>query len=209
MEELAALDSNFEQMTADVHRPHHGLNVRFQWGTWVDHKASKEAGREVKKDVPWIRIQGGGSKDFILRPAFDEDYVKYPVEYQHFKAAKGDEEVIVGTRLEDVAWVSRAQVEELTYWGIRSVEQLAAAPDSDVQGVMAINTLKQKAKDWLEQEGSAQKQLDDANKTIAAMEARLAALETNSKPAKAEPVEQPTSRRRRSNKESRDGESEA
>jgi hypothetical protein len=114
-----------------------------------DEKASLEQGRPVFKEVPYIKIMVPGDKDNIVqRPVRDQDKQRFPRQWQAFQ--NNEDEPMVGTPLTEWAFVNRSQVEELKYFGIRTIEDLANAPDSQIQKFMGINALKEKAKIFLE-----------------------------------------------------------
>ena len=114
-----------------------------------DETASLKEGRPIFEEVPYIKIMVPGDKDNVVqRPVREQDKMRFPRQWQAFEMNK--EQPMEGTPLTEWAFVSRAQVEELKFFGIRTVEDLANAPDSASQKFMGINALKAKAKVFLE-----------------------------------------------------------
>ena len=131
------------------------LAVKFFTDILRDETASVEAGRPIFKDVEWIHISIPGSKDnVVVRPVRYKgqrnDVDRFPRHYAMFKnRIEGDDQTI-GTRLEQWPLLTRSQVEELKFFNIKTVEQLASAADGVAQKFMNFHSIKQKAKDFLE-----------------------------------------------------------
>lgn len=126
------------------------LLVRFFKHPRKDTQASEEAGRPVFKDTDYIEIMQPGNKDSIIkRPASKMDIDRFPEHYRRYQARE-DQEAVEGTPLEEWAAITRSQVEELRYLNIRTVEQLANAADVNIQNLMGIGVLKDKAAKYLE-----------------------------------------------------------
>ena len=140
---------------------------------------SLKQGRDIYDEVPYIKIMVPGDKDNIIqRPVRDQDKMRFPKQWQAFEA--NEEAPISGTPLSEWAFVNRGQVEELKFFGIRTVEDLANMPDSQSNKFMGINALKQKAKAFIEdakmqapidelkaENDALRGQLDDMQKQIA------------------------------------------
>lgn len=133
---------------------HHGdetLLVKFYKSPRQNQVKSAEEGRPIFEEVPFIQIMQPGNKDSIInRPATKMDKQRFAEHYRRFEARE-DQEALEGTLLDEWAGITRSQCEELKYLNIRTVEQLAAVSDSNAQGVMGINFLKQKATKYLEE----------------------------------------------------------
>jgi len=124
------------------------LLVRFYTKPRQDDIESALQGRPIFKDTPYIEIHKPGNKSsVIIRPVRDTDGQKYPTQWAAFKNGESQEDV--GTPLAEWPQMSRSQVEELRFFNIRTVEHLANMADVDAQKFMGINSLKQKAKDFL------------------------------------------------------------
>jgi hypothetical protein len=112
-----------------------------------DQEASEKEGRPVFKDVEYIRIIVPGSRDHVDRPASDIDrrrFARRYAEYQQKQKAPSE-----GTPLAEWPIVTRSQVEELKFFNIFTVEQLAALNDAAAGNHMGIQALKRKAQDFI------------------------------------------------------------
>ncbi len=126
------------------------LLVRFFKHPRQNEAKSKEEGRPIFEETDYIQIMQPGNKDSIVtRPATMRDKDRFAEHYRKYQAREDDDH-IEGTLLEQWPGMSRAQVEEFKFLNIRTVEQLANMSDSNAQGIMGINTLKQKAAAYLE-----------------------------------------------------------
>jgi|SRR5215470_2879070 len=143
---LQMFESDIEQFNPN--NPYKGderLPVEFYIGALRDDAASEREGRPIFKDTEFIRIYN--SKDNILdRPVRDTDKQRWPKHYAAFKNTGQADPAAVGQRLEHWPAITRSQAEELRYFKIFTVEQLASAPDSILTQIPGINRLKQIAK---------------------------------------------------------------
>jgi len=107
-----------------------------------------EEGRPIFDDVVYVDIRVAGSRNgHVCRPARQGDMQRFP---RHYAAFKNREEIpLEGTPLSEWSLVTRSQVEELSFFNVKTVEQLAEMSDGNAQGFMGLNTLRQKAKDWV------------------------------------------------------------
>jgi hypothetical protein len=121
---------------------------------------------------------------------------RYAAQYAQWKASGMSENVVEGTHLTTVSWMTRSQVEELAYVHIRTLEQLAEVGDDVCTRMPGLYDLKRKAKDFVAAGKknapilNLQKQLDEEKaknlvlqQNIEAMSRRLAALEDDEEPA--------------------------
>lgn len=126
------------------------LFVVFYWGTVKDDAQSEEQGRPIFRDTEYVRIIVPGDKNNINdRPASKHDKQRFPKQYAAFRAGVAEEDQIVGTRLKEWPLLTRAQVEEFAYFGIKTVEQLAEVRDDVVSRVPGMRDYKQTAQLWL------------------------------------------------------------
>jgi hypothetical protein len=141
----------FEIDPALFSRPNAGdeqLFVVFYMGTLKNESRSLEEGRLIVDDVEAVRIMVPGDKTSVIdRPATPTDKARFARQYALFRQGKIGEEQVSGTRLKDWPFVSRAQVEELNYLGIKTVEQMANA--SDAINFPGLQALKTHARSWL------------------------------------------------------------
>lgn len=153
----------------------------FYMGTVQDSARTAQEGRPIFNDVECVRIIVPGDKNSIIdRPAEASDKARFAKQYELFKRGLSEEEQVTGTRLTDWPYVSRAQCEELRYFGIKTVEQIANARDDVVSRMPGLTTLKQNAHVWLakatQSAEAAQitKRLQDQDNEIASMREAMA-----------------------------------
>lgn len=144
-----------------------------------DALASREAGRPIFIDKPYIKIMVPGDKDnIVVRPVRATDMERYPRQWSAFEQKR--EQPLEGTPLAEWPGVTRAQVEELAFFGIKTVEALAQMPDATAQKFMGIQSLKQKANDYIA-EAKKQAPLDKMREELAMRDHEIAALKDQMK----------------------------
>ncbi|MEY2667680.1 MAG: Myxococcus phage Mx8 [Pseudomonadota bacterium] len=164
-------------------RPAQPLAARFYVDAQEDEEASKRTGKRIFKDVEMIEIRID-SRDIRNRPVTQDDRLAYPRQYIAFKDGL-DQEAAEGFPLKQWPPIRKGEAETLYMNGIRTVEQLALAPDARISILGPFAALKQKAKDWLEaQERGAG--LNKLREEKNALEGRVAALEAMLKTQTAE-----------------------
>jgi hypothetical protein len=145
----------FESDVGLFSRPNAGddqLFVVFYMGTLPNEARTLEEGRLIVDDVEAVRIMVPGDKTNVIdRPATTSDRKRFAKQYLAFKEGKKEDEQLSGTRIKDWPFVSRAQVEELQWLGIKTVEQLAALRDDVVSRSPGFLHLKGNATAWLAQ----------------------------------------------------------
>lgn len=145
------------------------LIVRFYMDARLNRTKTAEEGRQIWEDTTYIEIMQPGNKESIVRrPATEMDKRRFASKFRDFEAMN-NQEAVTGTLLEEWPAVTRAQVEELRYFNIRTVEQLRDLSDSNAQNIMGVQMLKQKAKHFLE--AADQGKVEDMAKRIAELEA--------------------------------------
>ena len=155
------------------------LLVKFDVRSREDKTASKEAGRPIFKDVEYIDIRVPGSPDNVSRPATQRDRKRFPKHYAAFKNRISDEDSVEGTPLAEWPQVTRSQADELAFFGIKTVEQLAQVSDVNGQGLMGFHGLKRKANAWLQaaaqgvQVSELQRELAKRDEMMAEMQRKL------------------------------------
>lgn len=172
------LDAQLAQQSsydANRHSQDGALLVQFYMRPLLDEEASKAAGRAIYRDTEFVRIMSPGDKTSIIdRPVriIEDETVRFAKQYEMFK--RGAKEQVSGTPIGLLPGISESQVEEYKYLGLRTVEQLAAAPDSTVLRVMGMLEMKQRAQRMLDAlEGRKDTERDDR---ISNLEAQNKAL---------------------------------
>lgn len=169
------LDKGFADLMAAAQNPRREglLPARFFVEPMKDEAKSAAEGRNVCVDVEMIEIRI--DRDIVRRRVTEEDKIAYAAQYLAFKRGV-DQSTVEGSPLRDWPILTRSQVEEFQFSGIRTVEQLAAAADTVIQRIGPYMHLRQKARDWLAaaKDNAALGKLRDENE---ALRQRLAALE--------------------------------
>lgn len=124
------------------------LFVNFFMHPHPDKEATAREGRPMFTSREYVSIIVPGDKlNIIKRPAMDLDKRRFAAKYAAFKS--GNEQIADGTPIESVPWITREQVEELKFFHVRTLENLANIPDMHAQKFMGINKLRQKARDHI------------------------------------------------------------
>lgn len=128
------------------------LLVKFFIKPRPDKEASKKQGRPIYKDVEYIDIKIPGNRNGgACRPATDHDkHQRFPEHYKRFKDRVEGADDNVGTPLAEWAPVSRSMAEELRFFNVYTVEQLASMADVHASKFMGLLPIREQAKTWLE-----------------------------------------------------------
>ena len=140
---------------------------------------TKEAGRPIFEDVPYIQIMQPGNKDSVkIAPATQRDKDRFPEHYRRF-VARENQELLEGTPLREWAGVTASQCKEFEFLNILTVEQLATVSDSNGQGIMGLGFLKEKAAKFLKNAklGATAEALAEQKAINSSLLERLEALE--------------------------------
>ena len=144
-------DMGMTQQAMREHDRHVGdenLYVKFFSHPLQDKERTLQEGRPIYVDTDYIQIMVPGDKgNVVVRPVRPDDVHRFPKQHLSYKSDL--EEVLEGTPLEKWNYLTQAQVEELKYFGIRTVEQLAVVSDSNAQKFMGIQILRQKAVEYV------------------------------------------------------------
>lgn len=138
---------------------------------------SKQAGRPVFEDREFVRIIiPGDRRSMVVEPVNEAHKQRWPREYEAFRA--GAEAPLEGTALADWPQISRARVEELAYFHIRTVEQLAAINDAQLQQLgMGARELRERASVFLDVAKNGTGAVSKLLSRVEAAQARSDALE--------------------------------
>jgi len=169
------------EMAMDAQNRNRGdenLYVKFFMHPLQDKTKTLEEGRPIFVEKEFIQIMIPGDKDnIVVREIRPGDNQRFSQQYQSFK--NNEEEVMEGTPLEKWPLISSSQVEEMKFFNIRTVEQLASLADSVSQKFMGINTLRTRAKEYIEAAKDAapvsilQGELEKRDEIIAGLEASM------------------------------------
>lgn len=123
------------------------LLVRFFLKPRQDSAETRKQGRPVFKDTEYVEIRIPGSRDAVCRPARAGDIARFQAHYDAFKSRTAAPET--GTPLSEWPGITRSQAEELSFYNVKTVEQLAAMSDQNASQFMGMHKLRQDAKEWL------------------------------------------------------------
>ena len=146
------------------------LFVRFYIHPRQNANKTLEAGRPIFDDTEYVEIMQPGNKENIIqRPAQPNYKERFSRQYSAFK--NNEEQQVSGTPIEQWNVLSKAQVEELRYFNVRTVEQLAEISDGSSQQFAGIQSLKIQAQAYLEasekdKTGKIAKQVEDLQKAL-------------------------------------------
>ena len=164
------------------------LFVKFESHPHLDDVLSRDSGRPRYVMADYIRIMIPGDKDSVVhRPIRESDKVRFPKQWLRFQANQSQ---VIGTPLSTWPQISRAQVEELAFFNIRTIEDLANISDGNAQKYIGVSELREKAKAYLQTLADSapmdtmRAELVSRDEKIAALEAQIAQVLANQTDAK-------------------------
>lgn len=154
------------------------LFVKFTMEPVLDNAASAAAERPIYKDREFVTILVPGDKLLTFKAKVDNTHrIRFPVQYAAFKNSQG--EILEGTPLAGWPHITDGQRKELEYFNIRTVEHLADANDASAGAMMGIQSLKQSAKRFLQDQKDKaptirlEKELAERDAQLAAQQAQI------------------------------------
>lgn len=156
----------------------HQLNVRFYKHAELNSAKSRTEGRKVFEDKVYVRILIPANRlNVIEREATQEDRVRFAKQFEAF--VQRGEQLQNGSALDQLPFLTKAQILELKALKIETVEQLAGVPDTTVQllGTGGM-TLKQRAIQFLDERKSSSA-LAEQNRSLVEQIAELRAMVEN------------------------------
>lgn len=143
------MSADYEFHIPDVNTRQPMPRVRFYIEPIKHDGRSQEEGRPIYIDQEMVSIINPGSKDEFVKKVDDKTRSQYAQHYEHWK--KTQKELVEGTPLSQLTFMGPAQVEELRFFNVLSVEQLAAVPDSTLHKLgHGARDLRAKAQAYLE-----------------------------------------------------------
>ncbi|TXH51659.1 MAG: hypothetical protein E6Q97_17895 [Desulfurellales bacterium] len=109
---------------------------------------SSEAGRPIFDEIPMIQIITPGSRDVMVNKLNDKYKERFPRHWERFQ--KGLEQLVEGTPLDEVPFLTVGQIAELKAVNCLTLEHLASMSDQLAQKMMGMHALRKKAKDYLD-----------------------------------------------------------
>lgn len=130
------------------------LYVRFFVHPHPNEEETRKQGRPIFKEREYIEIvQPGNKENIVHRPVRMTDRDRFPKQYQAFK--NKDVDFVDGTPLKSWPMMTVAILEELHYYNVRTIEQLAEISDANSQRFMGMAQWKQKAQAYLAATGKS------------------------------------------------------
>jgi hypothetical protein len=143
---LAGLDTN--RFAGDDR-----LHVRFFTKPTLNQFRTELEGRPIYEDLEYIEIWIPGDKSNInVRPIQLDDKMRFKKRYDDWKAGVSKQ---TGTPLKLMPFLSESAVEELAYFRITTVEQLANVADSTVQNMHGLTGYKRQAQEYLDTQNNS------------------------------------------------------
>ncbi len=158
-----------------------GLVVRFEMFPQRNEAKSKAEGRPVFDEVEFIEIRVPGDKTLTVhRPVRGDDKARFAAAYRNWKATGVSDGAFSGTPLKEWPQVSRSQCEELSFFGVKTVEQLANVSDGNLRNIGPLLALREKARDYIAaaKQGAPVAQMRDE---LAARDSEIALLKEQMK----------------------------
>jgi hypothetical protein len=151
------------------------IRVEFYMRPCLDRKASQKEQRAIYVEKEYLKIFTPGAVKYSIvdRPVWPVDKARFKNQYAAWKSGKAQPRI--GTPLAALAgtWISLAQVEEMRFFQIHTVEELANMSDGIAQQFMGIHSLRQAAKDFLGSGEATKKALAEKDEQIATMQKAL------------------------------------
>jgi len=123
------------------------LHVHFYMKPRIDIEESNKANRPIYNDVPFITVMIPGDKNNIVTAeVWDLHRRRFPQHWAQFIAGVKDQ--VVGTPLKVAPFLTEAHIEELAYFKIRTIEQLANLSDTNMT-FMGAREMSDAAKKYL------------------------------------------------------------
>lgn len=133
----------------DTREADKALLVKFYVKPRLDQSASRIEGRPIYRDVEYIDIRIPGDRNGgVGRPATEADKQRFSEHYRRFKDRTSDD-MVTGTPLSEWPVISRSLCEELAFFHVKTVEQLATMADTQVSKFRGLYNMREKARTWL------------------------------------------------------------
>lgn len=149
LQSFADSASRMENSNTDYGSPgDEKLFVRFSEEPHLNEVLTRSEGRPRFEMAEYIMIMAPGDKDNIVRrPVREPDKQRFAAHYTRFKSGLSQS---VGTPLKEWPQLSRNMVEELAYFKITTIEELAHVNDGVIGRYAGLVELRQKAQKHLD-----------------------------------------------------------
>ncbi len=128
------------------------IAVKFTIRTVLDKNKTREKGEPVHMEREYIEKLIPGRRDPVVQPVNNLHIKQFPEAYRRFQERTGD--VLEGTPLREWTGITRSLAEDMIHNNILTVESLANAADVQLAKFMGGRTLKEKAKNFIEEKNS-------------------------------------------------------
>jgi hypothetical protein len=165
------------------------LYVEFFVQAVEDKPKSALEGRPIFREVPMVKIITPGSRDAMTTRATENYQRRFPKHWERFQ--KQLEQVMDGTPLDQVPWLTVGVIAELKGVNCFTLEQLAGMSDQLASKMMGMHGFRQKAKAFLDAASAAapftqmQAELEQRDVEIAVLKQQVSQLLANQAAAKA------------------------
>lgn len=109
------------------------LFVKFERRSVLNPVKSREEGRPVHEGVDYVHIQQPGERDCTIRPATEIDTMRFRQQWARYR--DGQTQDVEGSPLSVLFPNNPEIVENLKYYRLSTVEQLAALNDTQIQNL--------------------------------------------------------------------------
>jgi hypothetical protein len=136
-----------------------GAYPRFYMETRPNPAKSEKEGRPIFDDVEMVEIMVPGDRlNIVHRLVRDDERKRWPGAYRAFKADQ--DAPLNGTPLDQLPGMTKGRVEELKYFHVRTIEQLAGMPDDLLMKAAPMDgrALRDKALRWVDNTAGAEKE---------------------------------------------------
>jgi len=123
------------------------LHVTFAQASHFNDTRTRDEQRPIFEMKDYITIiVPGDSTSIVHRPVRDSDKDRFPRQWLAYQSGREQQ---IGYPLSEWPMITRAQVDELSYFKITTVETLASVSDTVKQKFLGLRELSEKAKAWL------------------------------------------------------------
>lgn len=185
---MSVFQDEIKKEFAELHGSVEGNAVTFYYRNVRDKKKSKEAGRDIFVDKPYVTIRSPGQSKQIVDREVDKDLLLYwqtkksiiaRQEYlnlwERFKTL--DHKVVEGLPIQEWTEITKSTAHALIAAGIESVEALSTVADHLIgPGKPVSNDLREKARRFLKMDGERAMAAD-----VVAKEKKIIDLEARTK----------------------------
>ena len=158
------------------------LFVKFERRSVLDPVASREQGRPIHVGMDYVHIQQPGERDCTIRPATEIDTMRFRQQWARYR--DGQTQDVEGSPLSVLFPNNPEIVENLKYYRLSTVEQLAALNDTQIQNIgIGGRQFYEAAKKYLAAADKGKdfhalaKSVDQLQRDMQAKDVKIAALE--------------------------------